>query len=165
MMNQNESGNNPLFDLVLEEEAAQEGCIDECKKIIANVSGLKLLNMNVCGINSKYEKIEILFKALNADFDIIVLTEAHLKGIVILEQFNFQGYKVYSTENNKFKTDGVLLYVKTTVEHTVQEIKMENCTCLELKFLVDKKLFSCIAIYRSPSGGIERFIEQLEQVL
>lgn len=42
---------------------------------------------------------------------------------------------------------------------------MENCTCLELKFLVDKKLFSCIAIYRSPSGGIERFIEQLEQVL
>lgn len=109
MMNQNESGNNPLFDLVLEEEAAQEGCIDECKKIIANVSGLKLLNMNVCGINSKYEKIEILFKALNADFDIIVLTEAHLKGIVILEQFNFEGYKVYSTENNKFKTDGVLL--------------------------------------------------------
>lgn len=165
MMSQNDRSNNPLFDLVFEEEAAQEGCIDECKKFLSDKSGLKLFNMNICSIHSKYDKMEVLFNALNSDFDIIVLTEAHLKGITLFEQYNFEGYKVHGTQNNKRKTDGVLIYVKATIETTIHEIQIDDCNCLCLKFRKDNKQYTCLALYRSPSGNADRFIDQLERIL
>lgn len=49
-------GNNPLFELVYEEEKVLEGNIDDCKTFLKN-DGVKLFHMNVCSINSKFSAL------------------------------------------------------------------------------------------------------------
>lgn len=165
MEDSKEIGNNPLFELVYEDEEVREGDIDTCVKFLREQEGMKICHMNVCGINSKYNTLTTFFQAIKADFDILVLSEAHLKSIMNIEQFNFGDFNIYGTSYNIRKTDGLLIYVKSSISHEVQEIKITDCNFIKLRYKQGNKQFLCLSFYRSPSGKIEKFLDELEHIL
>lgn len=161
--------NNPLFELVYEEEAAIEGNIDRCRTFLQE-KGVTMFHMNICSINSKFNQLQTLFSSIEANFDIIILSEAHLgKKYTDVEQyisqFYLDTYSIYGTTNNKRKTDGIVVYVKSFIQHSVEEIILEDCNCLKIKFKQNGTNFVCHAFYRSPSGRTEKFLEQFGNIL
>lgn len=165
MMELDKIGNNPLFELVYEDEEVREGDMDDCRRFLSEREGANLFHMNTCSINSKYNALTTLFHGLNANLDVIILSEAHIKNIANIEQYNFGDYKMYGTENNVRKTDGILIYIKSSIPHEVQEIKLDDCNCMRIKYRQNNKQFLCHAFYRSPSGKTEKFLDQLEYIL
>lgn len=122
--------NNPNFEIVYEEDGTTVGSLSDCKNFLTNIPGdLKVFHMNVCSINKKFNELLITFRDL-PDFDCIVLTECHIKIDIPLDFYTINGYKTYRTENNKRKTDGIIVYIKTELEPLVKEIKLTDCNCL-----------------------------------
>lgn len=165
-MMQSNNNYNPLFDMIFEEDQTKEGSIDDCKIFLSEYKGFKLFHMNVCGLRSKHSELVALFHALQADFDCIALTEGHINTEVMnINQYSFTGYNAYCSKYNTRKTDGVAIFIKSSLEHTVREIKMKDANCMHVELIKDKTKISCTAIYRSPSGKIENFIGELSNTL
>lgn len=157
---------NPLFELVYEEEQCREGALTECKEFLNKGDGFKFFHMNICSLRAKHNELEILFESLNCDFDCIILTEAHINAeLMNIHQYSFHGYTPYCTVHNTRKTDGVAVYIKSDLEHSVEEIKIRDANCLFVKIKKDKKVYSCTSIFRSPSGKVDEFLINLENIL
>lgn len=124
---------NPFFDLVFEEDEANEGTIDQCKNYLSEIKGFKLFHMNVCSLRAKHSELTVLFQALKGDFDCICLTEAHINSNFNVNQFGFTGYEAYCTKYNTRKTDGVSVFVKTSLDHEIQEIKITDTNCIKIQ--------------------------------
>lgn len=103
-----------------------------------------MFHMNICSLRKKHLELTALFEILKGDFDCIILTEAHLKpGLNVkqyVKQFGFEGYESYGSEHNVRKTDGVVCFVKSSLEHEVKEINIADANCLLVE--VKKKNFS-----------------------
>lgn len=162
---QTENNLNPLFELAYEEDRCEEGSLDQLKDFLNN-EGMKLFHMNVCSIRSKHNELTQLFAGMQGEFDCIVLTEAHINTeLMNIAQYSFQGYKPYCTQNNVRKTDGIAVYVKSCLEHTVEEIIIKDSNCILIKIKKLNKIYSTLAFYRSPSGKIDTFLVDFEKVV
>jgi Endonuclease/Exonuclease/phosphatase family. len=110
----------------------------------------------------------VLLKALKGDFDCIIFSEAHLKNReenIDLCDLEIGDYKIYNTKNNKRKTDGVVVYIKKNLKHTVEEINTTDYNFLSLKIYKYNKEFIIHAIYRSPNSNLPIFLEEIKQIL
>lgn len=155
-----------LFDLVYEEDRAKEGTLDECKLFLSEKRGFSIFHMNVCSLRAKHTELIVLFKALQKDFDCIILTEGHIDTEKMnIDQFGFDGYQAYCSQINIRKTDGIVIFVKTSLEHNIEEVEVNNANCMLVQIKKQNKLFSCLAIYRSPSGKIDTFLSDLSNIL
>lgn len=159
-------GNNTLFELDFEEDKAQELSIDDFSdQIAAGRQGLKIFHMNVCSIKAKFKQLEILFHIMKDVFDCIVLGETHTKEEINLNQFSLGDYNIYQTKFNKRRTDGLIVYVRSTLIHEVSEIELSDCNCLVIKIEKCKKSFVLNTFYRSPNGKIDVFLSELKPIL
>lgn len=112
----------------------------DCKKFISEISGFKLFHMNVCSIRAKHNELVALFHSLQGDLDCIILSEAHINTeLMNINQYSFEGYKAYCTENNIWKTDGIVIYVKSSLEHSIEEVILRDANCLQVKITKNKK--------------------------
>lgn len=131
------SNKDTLFHINFEEDKTREGNIDDLNEYLLESEGFKLFQMNVSSINKKYDELKILFASLSTNLDCIVLSECHIGKDIHVEQFYFQGYKIYYTKNHTRKTDGVIVYIRETLEQSVEEIFLQDCN--GLKITVKKK--------------------------
>lgn len=107
-----------------------------------------------------------LLKGLEGDIDCIVLSEAHITDKRNINQYSFDGYSAYSSQYNVRKTDGLAIYVKSSLEHSIEEIKIKDANCINVKIVKDKKVFCYTTIYRSPQGTIiTKFLTDLSSIL
>lgn len=159
--------NNELFELTLEEDSAKELNLDDFSREInmGNNSGLKVFHMNVCSLRRKYEQLEVIFKILHNVFDCIVFSETHTNYEINLNQFSLGDYKIYQTKNNKRKTDGVVVYVRSSLSHEVCEVELTDCNCLVLKINKNNKSYTLTNLYRSPQGKQDIFISEIKRFL
>lgn len=138
------SMNNPLVELSLEENMVKELHLDDFIKDILELpekNNFKTYHMNVCSFRSKFNQLEILLKLMHELFDCIVFSETHLKEEINLNQYSISKYNIYQTKINKRKTDGLLMYVSSSLTHNVTEIEMTDCNCLVLEALKNNKTF------------------------
>lgn len=156
--------NNPNFEIVYQEDECGVGNIDDCKEFLNDPTELKLFHMNVGGIFSKHNELAIHFNYL-PEFDCIFLTETHTNKDSNLETVNFPGYQIYGTKNHSRKTDGVVILVNKNLNHSVEEINIQDCNCLKILLEKNSKKYNCLGIYRSPSGKISRFLADLKEIL
>lgn len=92
--------------------------------------------------------------------DVIILTECWLSKIANIPALD--GYISYKSQFSN-QNDGVILYVKSTISHTIAEPTLQDANCLILR--VDSTI-AVIAAYRSPSSrNIDSFIDSLDLVL
>lgn len=163
---ENNNNYNPLFEMVFEEDMSKEGPLEDCKKFLQKTKGFKLFHMNVCSVRAKHNDLTALFNALKGDLDCIVLSEAHINTDRInINQFSFDGYTAYCSQYNVRKTDGLAIYVKSSLEHSIEEIKAKDANCIHIKIVKNKKLFCCTTFYRSPNGVIDNFLTELTNIL
>lgn len=158
--------NNVLFELNYEEDRALEVDLDTFTKYITTGNeGLKIFHMNVCSLRAKYHQLEILTHIMKNVFDCIVFSETHLKEEINLNQFSLGDYCIYQTKQNTRKTDGLVIYVRSTLVHEVSEVKLTDCNCMILKIKKFNKHFTCTSFYRSPNGKVDVFLSELKSVL
>lgn len=139
---------------------------------IFNSTGMSIMHQNFQCLKNKLNELEVLFSHELRDIDILCCTE-HWLNEKEVTLFHIKNYKLASSfSRTKYKNGGSAIFVKATsnishiekrqtyylnrekdFEHVVTEIKYSNYC------------FTVACIYRSPSGSLKTFLENLEILL
>lgn len=129
---------------------------DVTKHIKIDKKDLTIFSQNIRSIYSNFDDCILSLNSLTFNPDIIIMTECRLDPGKHIPHLN--NYSFYFTTCSLNQNDGVVVYIKNTLKHTVKEIKLIHASCLELETL-DTIIF---CIYRSPSNtNASAFIDSL----
>ena len=132
----------------------------KCSNSKLNLTDVKFLSLNVCGLRSKLKQTEFL--EFISMYDIIVLTETKTDELdldLLNETFTSLGYLSHfqsRKSNTNQKSGGIALIFKETLSQYITVID-NRCECV-LWFKIDKHLFSTEqdilagAVYIPPEG-------------
>ncbi|KAJ8711530.1 hypothetical protein PYW07_008772 [Mythimna separata] len=134
---------------------------DKCHQILGNPNKtINVLHLNIRSISKNFNSVLVLLASLKISCDVIIFSECWLNkniNIPILP-----GYSVYSSTISLNQNDGVVVYVRSDLEHVITEPEFDDANCLIFK-LADIVI---IAIYRPPSfRKIDNFLSSLNTVL
>lgn len=118
---------------------------------------LSIITQNVRSIYKNYDDFSVNLTQINQHIDVLVLTECRLNENIPLP-FRY-GYYTYNTTRKVTQNDGVVIYVRNNVEHSVREVHINDASCLEICLL------NCtiLCIYRSPSNhNTDNFLNSLD---
>lgn len=141
-------------------------CIpEECYKYIGGLSSsTTILHINIRSIKKNFDEFLTLISLIKVSCDVLILTECWLSKIIDLPVLD--GYNMHYTNHTNNQNDGVVLYIKSHIQYTVEEPLFNNGNCLTC--LINNEL-AIIAVYRSPSNntkqGFEHFLHSLDNVL
>ncbi|XP_047027733.1 uncharacterized protein LOC124635821 isoform X1 [Helicoverpa zea] len=124
--------------------------------VVVNKNDLTIISQNIRSIYHNFDDFIINLSTLNFELDIIILTECRLSANKPIPQIT--NYHSYMTTRQLNQNDGVVVYVKSSIKHKVEEIQLDQASCLRLNIL------GCevYCIYRSPSNSnIDRFTDSL----
>lgn len=120
---------------------------------------LSIITQNIRSIhkNSNIDDLEINLDLLEKNIDVLVLTECRIDPKKPLP--NKPNYVIHNTTLKVNQNDGVVIFIKNSIEHSVKEINLSGASCLEISIFT----YSIICIYRSPSEkNPDNFIKSLE---
>lgn len=127
------------------------------KQVHVKKSDFTIVSQNIRSIYCNFNDFMLTLTSFTFKTDVIVLTECRLnssKPLPLLEN-----YDAYFTTNQQNQNDGVVIYVKNTLMHKVNEIQLSQASCLQLEVLNN----TVLCIYRSPSfTNVESFIDSLK---
>lgn len=133
----------------------------ECYGLIGKQDQIKIFHMNIRSINCNFNELLVLLAEIRSTIDVIILSECWLSKVCNLPVIS--GYKSYSTNIHINQSDGVVIYVKTTLDCIVECPDFGEGTVLVCKF---KKDLAIVGIYRSPSfANTDNFVNNLNAVL
>lgn len=131
------------------------------RRLLLTNPTLKIFSMNIRSIKKNFDELLILLTDLGSDFDIIVLSECWIQENFIPK--TIRNYNHYNTLHNQTQNDGVIVYIKNHVTHSVKEIKIKNANCLQIQLDDHTTL---LTMYRSPNTyNITPFIHSLHEIL
>lgn len=134
---------------------------EECRSHIKSPGNLTVLTQNIRSMYKNLDTFRVTLQSLQIDCDILVLTECQLSKYKPIPVLN-DNYNTYYTKNTLNKCDGVVLYVKKNLNHSVSEPSIVNASCLLLT-LPDTII---IGIYRTPSiRNTDEFVSSLCKLL
>jgi hypothetical protein len=115
-----------------------------------------LATQNIRSIYCNFDSFILSLSNLKFEADVIVLTECRLDSNKHIPQL--PNYNMYSSTHQLNQNDGVVVYVKNSLRHKVNEIKLLHASCLQVQVLNN----TILCIYRSPSNAnAEPFIYSL----
>ena len=97
-------------------------------------SELRILNLNIGGLNSKFDKFKLFLVECNDDkfpLSVITLQETHLSPEIDINCFQLPGYTMVNDFARLNKCDGIVIYVQSSFS---SEFK-QNSTVYEAMFL------------------------------
>lgn len=135
---------------------------EHCKTHIPKLtSHIKILQQNIRSINKNFPSIPILLSRLKFECDIVVLTECWLQYTSDLP--TIRGYTNYSTQINFNQNDGITVFIKNNLTHTVEESLLFEANCLLVRIGTETII---IAIYRPCCfKNLGPFLESLNTLL
>lgn len=110
-------------DILIEENYNDLDALNNC----LNNTHLLILHLNVRSLNSNFESLEIFIDNLSVKPDVIVCTETWL--LPCFAFFNLKDYCVHYNHSNINKSDGVVIYVKKTLQSNTT---IDNIGCLKI---------------------------------
>lgn len=146
---------------VLEVAHSFECEVSELKnRITVGKNDFSMISQNIRSIYKNLDDFFLSIPNLAYDTDVIILTECRIDYNKPMPQL--ANYQSYFTKSQLNQNDGVILYVKSTLKHKVNEIKLAQSSCLKLNILNT----TILCIYRSPSNlNAESFINSLSNHL
>lgn len=130
------------------------------KHVLINKNDITIISQNIRSIYRNFDDFIINLSTLKLEVDIIILTECRLSSNKPIPQIN--NYHSYMTTRRLNQNDGVVVYVKCSIKHKVEEIQLDQASCLRLDVLGS----DVYCIYRSPSNtNIDRFLDSLSTQL
>lgn len=131
-------------------------------KLPQNTPNLSIVIQNIRSVHksSNIDDLEVNISMLKHDVDIVVLTECRINPDKPLSLR--PDYTTYSSLKKTNQNDGVVVFIKKTIKHTVKEITLFKASCLE----ITTPTSTVICIYRSPSEkNPDKFIHSLDNYL
>ena len=134
--------------------------LDSCEKVNAHIyahsdnTDLKIIHTNIRSLNKNFEELEMLLHKLKCNFDIIVLSETwQIKDEML---YQLPGYSVYYNNSSVNQNDGVVMYVKSNINHSTKVITLGELAVLRVSINVLHPV-AVTGIYRSPSTNPDVF--------
>ncbi|CAH2108191.1 unnamed protein product [Euphydryas editha] len=155
-----------IIDEIDEMTAAKSYLCDpeSCKSIInqGGFSGsLKILTQNIRSINRNINSFKVLLARIDIACDLYILTETWNSKTISYP--SLMNYDTYHTKYNRNQNDGLVIYVKNSLDCIIEEPIVTDATIL---CILVKPNIVIIAIYRSPSTrNISTFIESFDKLL
>lgn len=136
---------------------------EQCPSILCSSSGsIKILHLNIRSINRNVDELRLFLVTIEILPEVIILSECWLRKNPILPIM--EGYLSYKTNNNRNQNDGLVIYIKLNLRHSITEPIFSDANCL-LCTLHSNNLV-IIALYRSPSiHNTESFLDGLNNLL
>lgn len=135
---------------------------EDCKKFLDKQNtDLRIFTQNIRSLNKNFDGLLLFLDRMGLELDLLILTECWLSKVCqlpILPKFN-----CYSTKLNLNQNDGVVLYIRESIDVKVVEPDNTNeLTCL----IAHLKDFSIIGMYRPPVfNNMDVFMSSLNNVL
>lgn len=129
-----------------------------------NNNNLKLLSLNIRSINCNFSNFLTLQSRLNISCDILVFTECWLSCLSNSIIPTLDNYTTVQTNTHLNQNDGVVVYLKSNLPHTSEELNLcGTASGLLIKVGTDSAI---ICIYRSPSTiNIDNFLNALDKII
>lgn len=127
-----------------------------------NTTNFKLFHTNIRSVRKNFEELQTNLSQ-HIDFECIILTETFILDNPDL--YYLEGYDLTYNCANLNRNDGIIMYVKKSIPHTSNIVKLTNVTLLHSILHFSNKTISIIAIYRSPSGDTNIFMNDLREYL
>jgi len=125
---------------------------------------LNILHLNIRSLQKNYDELLIfIYDLKERNVDVIILTETF-----ILEDMKFYEIPGYSAfyNNAKFNThDGVVCYIKDTINATAEIHKLSEITILRIVFEYNGIKHGLTAFYRLPSASASVFLADFGKYL
>lgn len=157
----------PIIDLINRPSIA---CDDqtELDRIFCEDSqnSLKVFHLNINGIQSNFNQLTIFLSSLNYVFDVIVLTETHIK--YCTSDFSIPGFKTHYYNAKLTSYDGIIIYINNLSTKDVkvcQITQIANANVAKISLTSNSILYDILAIYRTPSRCANTFIKELDSYL
>lgn len=125
---------------------------------------LKILSQNIRSINVNFADLQTLLHRIDIQCELLVLTECWLKCSSNNHIPVLQNYNTYHTTKHLNKSDGVVVYVKSTLVSAYEEPDFfGSASGLIIKLDSDVAI---LCIYRSPANdNIQTFLSALNKIL
>lgn len=125
-----------------------------------NHNALTVMHTNIRSVSCNFDALTVLLERLRIQCDILILTECWLSTTTIVPSIH--GYTSYSSEYHN-QNDGVIIYVKADIKHSITNVSLSGASCLVLRHNVE---YAVVAVYRSPSNSnIDNFCDSLDSCL
>lgn len=135
-------------------------CNDLSKHIQVKKNDLTIICQNIRSIYCNFDNFLLNLSTFKFETDVIILTECRLNKNKPIPQLN--NYSSFKTTYQLNQNDGVVVYVKTNLNHKIKEVELNEASCLRLDIL--NNIVLCI--YRSPSNkNADNFINSLSTYL
>ena len=135
---------------------------------------LKILNLNIRGLQKNYDNIIMYLNTITQQFDIMIMTEAHLQTDLantnLHNKFPLEGFNMFYVKS-KIKYGGVVIYVKNNLNASYEQnltYSSASCDCIYIKVTNLNNTIYIGGYYRhclAKSSEKLLFIEQLNENL
>lgn len=121
--------------------------------------------MNTQSLYSNFSKIEVLLETMNPV--VLACSETCLTNEISDFEIAINGYDIVRCDSNSRHTGGVLIYIKSTVTHSVILNKCfdGNLWCLSINVKQSKLKGIISVLYHSPSASNSIFLNYLTEIL
>lgn len=81
------------------------------------------------------------------------------------ELYNFEGYKHYYNQGSVNRSDGVIVYVRSDIEHESTVVCIDNLNIVRIEIIHNNMRLALNAIYRSSSTDYKIFLDTLDKYI
>lgn len=131
---------------------------------ISSENSITVLQLNICSVRKNHDELRILLSQIKVSCDVIVLTECWLQKCPNIPPL--EGYTFYTTTNPLNQNAGVIIYIKSSIPHSITEPNFKYADCLTCT--IENKM-AIVGIYRSPSYNkkdqFDGFLNSLNDLL
>lgn len=127
----------------------------------STLAHFKILHQNIRSLSKNIDQIKVYLNQIRSQFECLVLTETWK-----LEDINFfklDGYDILYNEGCINKNDGVVIYLKNTINYSAQVVQIGEIRALQISFNIGNKSAIITALYRPPSINANLFLEHLRE--
>ena len=123
-----------------------------------------VLYVNIRSMNKNFVQLEVLLKSLEIKpFAIVCVETWQVKNEQL---YNLPGYNLYYNEGDVSIADGVIVFVRDSIEHEAEIIEVDKLKILNIKLIMGNgKSFELSSLYRSHEIQKLEFIKSFEKFL
>lgn len=125
----------------------------------SDLSKFRILHNNIRSIDKNFDELNVVLSQLNFKPDCIILSETWK--ISDVNKYCLDGYCVIYNNGTFNKNDGVIAFVNGDLRFDFEVIRMGEIEVVVVDITKYNIQIQVIALYRSPSGSIAKFNEDL----
>ena len=156
---------NTLFDIIDKENTNIISPNEINAQLYNNDTSLNILFTNIRSIANHISELDCLNAAIKNKNHIIITVEPWLGNNIDQKYISLNNYQSSISKNHPHKSDGIVIFIQKDINYITTEFKILDANCMFTTITFNKINYGIISVYRSPSGNILKFIEDLEVII